>query len=121
MIFDHLHLQTNRSIIEDYYSMKYKDIDSMDDFIHAVTMEAHFKKASISSDDIAYFAPELKTWKKEIKLDGKIKGTVDALNASDLEAWAGTNTYVHGSISLIGLPNINETIINLETKELNTQ
>jgi hypothetical protein len=120
MVFDQLHLETNRSIIGNYYSMKYKDIDDMDDFLHSVFLEAHFDKASISSDDIAFFAPELKNWKKEIRIEGKVKGTVDALNAPDLEAWAGNNTYIHGSVSLVGLPDINQTLINIEAKDLHT-
>ncbi|MFL5788772.1 MAG: translocation/assembly module TamB domain-containing protein [Flavisolibacter sp.] len=120
MIFDQLHLETNKSVIGNYYSMKYADISSMDNFIHAVTMEANFTKASISSDDIAFFAPEVKSWKKEIKIDGRVKGTVDALSAPNLTVWAGSNTFIRGSLSLVGLPKINETLINIEAKELNT-
>lgn len=120
MIFDQLYLETNKSIIRHYYAMKYKSIDDMNDFLHSVTLEGKFTNAIISSDDIAFFAPELKTWKKNLKIDGDIKGTVDALASKDLEVWAGNNTYVHGGLSLVGLPNINETLINIDAKELRT-
>ena len=120
MIFDNLHIETNRSIIDNYYSMRYKDISDMDDFIHAVNLEANFNKATISSDDIAFFAPEAKTWKKNIKVQGRIKGTIDALTSKDLEIWAGNKTYIHGAVSLVGLPDINETLIHIEAKDLHT-
>lgn len=120
MIFDDLFLQTNRSTLTDYFAMHYDKLSDMGDFIHKVTMEAKFNKSTISSDDIAFFAPDLKTWKKNIKIDGDIKGTVDDISSKDLEVWAGNNTYVRGALSLVGLPNINETLINIEAGELRT-
>ena len=120
MIFDDLYLETNNSVLSNYYSMRYKSLSDMSNFIHDVTMEGRFTKASISSDDIAFFAPDLKKWKKNIEIDGVIKGTVDALTSRDLEIWAGNNTYVHGAVSLVGLPNINETLINIEADDLRT-
>ncbi|MGZ3975308.1 MAG: translocation/assembly module TamB domain-containing protein, partial [Flavisolibacter sp.] len=120
MIFDDLYLETNHSVITNYYSMRYKSIDALDNFIHDVTLEGRFTKATISSDDIAFFAPDLKTWKRNIKIDGDIKGTVDALSSKDLEIWAGNNTYIHGGVSLVGLPNIDETLINIDAQDLHT-
>ncbi|MES2882258.1 MAG: hypothetical protein V4676_08930, partial [Bacteroidota bacterium] len=60
------------------------------------------------------------TWNRVIRVTGKVRGTVDALNATNMEIWAGNKTYVNGNISLVGLPNINETLINLEANELRT-
>ncbi|HEU4473128.1 MAG TPA: hypothetical protein VFR58_18680 [Flavisolibacter sp.] len=120
MIFDDLYLQTNKSILGDYFAMRYDDISSMGDFLRAVTMEANFKKASISSDDIAFFAPDLRSWKKTIRIDGQIRGAVDALASDDLEVWAGSNTYLRGAVSLIGLPDITRTMINVDAKDLRT-
>lgn len=120
MIFDELHLETNRSLIGNYFAMRYDQIGDMGDFLHSVTMEANFNKATIVSDDIAFFAPALKNWNKNIKIDGKVRGSVDGLSSEDLHIWAGNNTYVHGAISVVGLPNIDETLINIEAKELRT-
>ena len=118
MIFENLFLQTNRSTLGNYFSMKYKN--GLSDFVHAVLLEADFKKASVASDDIAFFAPEAKDWNRVITIDGRVKGTVDALNARDLELWAGDKTYLNGNVSLVGLPNINETLINIDAKDLRT-
>ena len=120
MIFDDLYLETNHSVLRNHFAMRYNSIGDMSDFLHAVTMEANFDQSTISSDDIAFFAPTLKTWNKNIKIDGKVRGTVDGLSSEDLEVWAGNNTYVRGAVSLVGLPNINETLINIEAEELRT-
>ncbi|MGZ3887324.1 MAG: translocation/assembly module TamB domain-containing protein [Flavisolibacter sp.] len=116
MIFDHLFLQTNHSTIGPYFSMTFRN--GMKDFNHTVMMEAVFNKSSLSSEDLAFFIPATKDWKRVIGLNGKIKGTVDALNAKNLEIWAGDKTYINGNISVVGLPNIKETLINLEAKDL---
>ena len=118
MIFEDLFLQTNRSTLTNSFAMRYKE--GMSDFVRAVNMEANFKNATISSDDIAFFAPEAKTWNRVIKINGLVRGTVDAINAQELEIWAGNKTYINGNISLVGLPNFSETLINLEAKELRT-
>ena len=120
MIFEDLYLQTNQSTIGNFFAMRYDDITSMNNFIHDVVMEANFNQAKISSDDIAFFTPDVKSWNRNIRIDGEVKGTVDGLSSSDLRIWAGNDTYVHGAVSVVGLPKINETLINIDAEELRT-
>ncbi len=42
-------------------------------------MQANFDNSEVDSDDIAYFAPAMRSWKKNIRLKGAIRGTVDDL------------------------------------------
>ncbi len=118
-IFDKFLLQTPRSELSDYFSMRLTG-KGLADFIHAVTMDANFKNASISSDDLAYFIPDAKNWKKGIRINGKIEGAVDGLASDKLELWLGKNTYVNGNVSIVGLPDINKTLLNIDAKELRT-
>lgn len=118
MIFENLLLQTNRSTMGSYFAMHYPK--GMNNFVHDVLLEADFSKAALSSDDIAFFAPETKSWNRLIQVNGNVKGTVDALNAQDLEVWAGNKTYLNGNVSVVGLPDIDETLFNVEAKELKT-
>ncbi len=118
MVFDDLFLQTNRSTLTDHFSMQYEN--GMAGFEKNVHLEANFDQSTISSDDLAFFVPDAKTWNRVIKINGLVRGTVDALNAEGIEIWAGNKTYINGNISLVGLPNIQETLINLEAKEFRT-
>jgi hypothetical protein len=119
-VFDNLFLQTNRSTLSNYFSLRFPSTKSLGDFVHAVSMEARFKNAAISSDDLAYFIPDARNWKKGIKINGEVGGTVDGLASKDLQIWLGNNTYINGNVSVVGLPDINKTLLNIEAKELRT-
>lgn len=70
MAFDKLLIQTNNSTIRNYFRMSYDDMRGMNDFIHKVKMQANFDNSEVDSDDIAYFAPAMRSWKKNIRLKG---------------------------------------------------
>jgi hypothetical protein len=120
MEFSNLELKTPNSRLGNYFAMKYKDMSAMSDFIHAVTMQATFSKAHVASDDLAYFAPDLKTWKRTVRLDGKARGTVDALSGRQVSIGIGSSTSFFGDFSLIGLPDINKTFIDVTANNLVT-
>ncbi|HZF63264.1 MAG TPA: hypothetical protein VEZ55_02205, partial [Chitinophagaceae bacterium] len=120
MEFKDLYLKTNRSELKNYYSMSYDDLDSMNNYIHAVTMEANFENSSVHSDDLAFFAPEVREWNKRIHVDGRIKGTVDALTARDLTVQTGNSTFLNGDVTIMGLPDINAAYINVKANDLRT-
>ncbi len=70
MEFSDLDVVTNRSHLHDYFAMRYATFEDMSDFETKVRMEGNFNNAVISSDDIAFFAPQLKDWKKKIEVNG---------------------------------------------------
>ena len=120
MFFDNLDLQTNRSTIKNSFSMSYNDMSEMADFIHKVKMTANFDGSYIDSDDIAFFAPTMRTWKKKITIRGKVRGTVDDLVGRELVVQAGNSTVLSGDITLTGLPDINQTFIDFKANEFRT-
>ncbi|MBC7946724.1 MAG: translocation/assembly module TamB domain-containing protein [Chitinophagaceae bacterium] len=120
MAFDDFLLQTNNSVIRNFYRMSYADFSDMGDYIHKVKMQAHFENSEIDSDDIAYFAPAMKTWKKKINLRGNVRGTVDDLIGKDMVIKAGNNTSLNGDISLTGLPDITRTFIDFKANDFRT-
>jgi TamB, inner membrane protein subunit of TAM complex len=121
MEFSQLDLTTNKSHLQDYFSMRYTDFQAdMGDFIHAVRMQGNFNNSEIDSDDIAFFAPKLSTWKKRIRLSGSVRGKVDNLVARNALIEAGKSTVLNGNITLTGLPNINETFIDFTSNDFRT-
>ena len=120
MEFDSLDLHTNRSKIGSYYAMKY-DVFNEDfaDFLHKVKLVGRFKNSSINSDDLAIFAPTLSTWKRVLNIDGNVKGALDNFSAKDMKLSSG-KTFLEGNFAMRGLPDINSTFIDFESKELNT-
>ncbi|HYM94819.1 MAG TPA: translocation/assembly module TamB domain-containing protein, partial [Chitinophagaceae bacterium] len=120
MAFNNLDIHTNNSVIKNFFSMSYADFNDMNDFIHKIKMTGDFEGSEIESDDIAFFAPELKTWKKKISLKGKVRGTLDDLVGKDLIIQAGKNTLLNGDITLTGLPDINQTFIDFKADDFRT-
>ncbi len=120
MAFNNLNIETNNSTIRNYFRMSYDDMSSMNDFVHKVKMQAHFDDSEIDSDDIAFFAPGMQSWKKNIRLKGAVRGTVDDLVGKDLIIQAGNNTLLNGDISMTGLPDISQTFIDFKANDFRT-
>ena len=116
-----LDLQTNKSRLTYYFAMKFKDFNK--DFAQynsRVIMDARFMNARLNSDDIAYFAPELRTWKREVLLSGNLLGTVQDFVVKNLSAKVGATTNISGTLAMKGLPAINTTKISLANGSLQT-
>ena len=121
MEFKNLDLVTNRSHLRNYYAMRYNSFnDDMQDFIHTVTIEGRFENSQLSSEDLAYFAPQTRSWNTVFSLNGTASGKIDNLTARKMIIRAGANNYLNGDISLRGLPDIEETFIDFRSNELRT-
>lgn len=120
MAFSNMEIITNRSTIRNYFSMSYNDMDELGDYIHKVKMAAVFDDSYVDSDDIAFFAPKLGSWKKKISLQGKVRGTVDDIVGKDMLIQAGSSTILNGDISMTGLPDIEKTFIDFKANDFRT-
>jgi len=120
MEFNDLDLVLNKSRLKNYYAMHFQHFNyDMANFLHNVTLKADFQHSEVSSDDIAFFAPSLHSWKKTFNLHGLIKGTVDNLITNRAIISSG-NSIVDGDIELRGLPDINNTYIDFKSNNLQT-
>ncbi len=115
-----LKLATNRSTLADYLKLSFNSFKDFNDFVNKVRMRANFKAAHIASQDIAYFAPELSTMKLDVDIEGTISGYVNDIKARKLSVKAGKATYLKGDFALKGLPNINETFIDMKIEMAGT-
>jgi len=120
MEFGHLDLQTGKSHLKNFFAMRFRTLDDMSDFETKIHMEADFTDADINSDDIACFAPELKDWKKHIRITGHLHGPVADLNGRNVVLQAGSNTLLNGDIRLKGLPHIDTTFIEFKSNDFRT-
>jgi len=120
MEFHKMDIQTGKSRLRSFYAMRFKTFDDMDDFENKVTMEGNFNDAYIDSDDIGFFAPELKDWKKTIRLTGNIKGPLKDLTGRNIAINAGQNTFLNGDIHIKGLPDIDKAYIDFKSNNFRT-
>lgn len=107
-------LVTNRTRLTDYYQMKFNTFRDFKDYENKVRMKANFKDSHLSSSDVAFFAPALQKMKLDIDIDGQISGLVNDLRAKKLSLKAGRATYIKGDFSMKGLPNWEETFMDMK-------
>ena len=115
-----LNLNTPNSKLHDYFKLGFKSFDDFDDFEHKVMMSANFKDAHLSSKDIAFFADELHRIQFELGINGAVKGKVDNLKAKNLAIQAGQATYIKGNFSMKGLPDWDQTLMELNIEQVAT-
>ena len=121
MEFKDLDLITNRSHIKNYYVMRYNDFnEDMSNFEQAVTLEANFTGSKISSDDLAFFAPQLSKWNRDFFINGYVTGTIDNLSGKKMLIRSGNNNYFDGDFIIRGLPYENDTYLNVTANQLRT-
>ncbi len=121
MEFKNVDIQTPKSRIRDYYAMQFTDFnEDMLVYIDKVVMDIDFKNSRIHSDDIAFFAPQLKDMRREATLSGKAKGTVADFKITNLLLSTGTNSFLNGDIAMKGLPDMETTVINFTSRNLQT-
>lgn len=120
MEFRQLDLRTPKSHLHDYFAMRFATFDDLGYFLSRVTLEGDFNNATLHSDDIACFAPELRNWNTQISVRGKVSGTIENLHANNLIVQAGNNTFLDGNIRMNGLPDINKTFIDFEANSFRT-
>ena len=113
-------LVTNSSNLSLDLLFRYPNYSGFLDFVDSVNMSVDFRPSVLNLQDISYFAPELEGMNDEIKLSGTATGPVSSLKAKDLNLAFGKITRFVGDISLKGLPDVEETFIQLKIKAFTT-
>ena len=115
MEFDSLDLLTKTSHLKNYYSMNYTSFqDDMDDFINKVNLVGRLNDSKVSSEDISFFAPELKNWDRIFNITSEVNGTIEELHLNNAKL-KNTNTSIEGSGILKHLTNINSFSIDFNS------
>ena len=117
---DDVNLLAGESEVKGDLHFTVQSIDDFDFFETKVPMEHTFNGARINLNDLSYFAPELKGMKLPVIIDGTVRGTVANLRARNLELQFNDNSRFKGNVDMEGLPNIDQTYIQLDIDELTT-
>ena len=120
MEFKNLLLETSSTRISDYLLLKYTGFKDFGQFISKVYVKAHFVNSRIYAPDIAYFVPNIQNSKLDVRADGDLSGYVNNLKARQLAVRAGKATYLKGNFNIKGLPNISQTLLDLDFTQVST-
>jgi hypothetical protein len=94
-----------------YYRLLFSDFAQMSDFLNEVEIESNIEEGYIRTDDIAWFVPDFKEYDLQAQISGEISGTVSHMKASNLKVALTDSTFIHTSLSINGLPDIETAFI----------
>ena len=117
---DEYTLQTPSSDLGGRLAFKVKKPTDFNDFVDKVRMNHTFEESIVSAKDLSYFVPDLAHLDRDIEFTGKVSGRVSNLKGKKLTIKIDENTIFKGNFSLDGLPNLDETFINLDIASLTT-
>lgn len=120
MVFRDFELETPKSDINGEIQMHYDSFKSFKHFVQEVEMKGDFEETVLDGNDIAYFAPKLIGINRTVEFKGSISGTVSDLKAKDLHFSYRDDTKFHGDLSIKGLPDGKNAVINAEVHDLVT-
>lgn len=91
------------------------------DFIHNVRIEGEVYRSTVSSSDIAHFAPSMQDWGVMVgDVNATVDGTVADMMVRIENANFGQQSSLKGDVRLRGLPDVKRATMNLDLKRLTT-
>lgn len=120
---EELFLRTDYSLIRNEVKMTFNSFHAFYDFVNDVKLEADLNGSLIDSRDVAFFAPVdylLELNPSQIRLSGTLKGPVSNLRGKNIEFATGEFTRFKGNINFKGLPDFEQTFMDMEVNELIT-
>ena len=114
MAFTHLDLVIGKSHIKDSIVFNFDEPSAMSEFVTEVEFNANFKNSLLHSDELSFFVPEFKKYDQQIKVDGYFQGKVNSFFSDDFTISFGEHSKLNGRLDIEGLPNINETIFDID-------
>jgi hypothetical protein len=115
MEFIGLDVHAGESVISDTIIFKFNGNRELNDFVEKVRIHTNLRNTTIYPKDLEFFAPGVERIEQAIKLEGVFNGRVNKFKYTDMKIDVG-NTHLMGSIDMDGLPNINETFMNINLK-----
>jgi len=117
---NNLKVLTDNSDLSLTFAFLYPSWYAYNDFLNAITIKADISPTYLDLQDIGFFAPEIRRMKDRFRFEGKIDGTVSNFRAKEFRIAYGTNTYFWGNIRAFGLPNVEETFVDMAVKTMTT-
>ncbi|NVO21033.1 MAG: translocation/assembly module TamB domain-containing protein [Bacteroidetes bacterium] len=117
---DQLKIITDNSDLSMNLSMLYRDWSGFDNFLDSVSILSTISPSELDMRDIVYFAPDIEGMNEHYHLSGRLKGTVSSFTAKNMNIFYSDGTRFSGDIRMVGLPDIEETFVQLKIGEFRT-
>ncbi len=118
--FKNTNLSTFRSNLFFDLSCKFDSLSDFNDFTNKVSLNLALFTSKINSQDIGFFVPNLGKFNNSFSASLNLKGKIKRLVIKDINLKFNSETKLLANLTLNGLPNIDETFIDFNIKEFET-
>lgn len=118
MLFDSLLLRTPYTTAGNSFGMRYKSYKAFGNFYDDVKLDINLNSSVVDLKDVAFFAEALTDFPYKFKVKGKADGTISNLSLKDLDVRFGQTGMFSGSADLNGMPDMDNTFIDAEVKQI---
>lgn len=110
-----LDLLTQKSHVRNSFAMLTKSWDDYtDDFFNLVKFKISLDNSVVDINDMAYFIPPLEGYHYAMQVDADANGPLSDLRFKRVRMQMGEQTRFKGEMTITGLPNIEETFMDVE-------
>jgi hypothetical protein len=121
MSFENIDARIGKSHLNNYLIFNYADINDLSDFNEKIDIVAVIDSGLIYSKDLGHFAPQIADYHDFVTLTGEFKGKVIDFSGRNISLGFGKNTVLKGRASFKGLPDLNETYIDVKFRNSRLQ
>lgn len=119
--FGKLRIKAHGSNIKlNHLNMSFDGWEKFGDFVNNVKLDADFNNSYLKTNTLTYIIPSLKSVNATVTIDGQIIGPVSNIRGKNIKITTGAQTLVSTNFFLTGLPNIDQTLMVVDIKELST-
>lgn len=116
MRFDKLKAFVGDSYLSNQLVFSYQSTDDFKHFNQQVQLSGRLDSSVIYTQDISFFAPSIKDMFETYTVSGQLNGTVDDFRLNRFKIFTGKNSFLAGNVSMKGLPEVDETFVDLRLK-----
>jgi hypothetical protein len=117
---NNLKILTDHSDLSLNFAFLYHSWSAYNDFLKDITIQGNIAPSYLDLQDIGFFATDIRRMKDRFRFEGKVQGTVNNFRATDFRVSYGNCTYFWGNIRAFGLPDVEQTYVNLDVKHITT-
>ncbi|MBI3232930.1 MAG: AsmA family protein, partial [Bacteroidetes bacterium] len=120
MRFSNFDLVTPHSHIKRYLQLTYDDYEDLEEPIDSIIFTGEIRESQISFKDLRYFNHILEDMDQKFLANGNFTGHINNLRTTNVELKYGKGTVFKGKARFRGLPEVDETYMDINAEEMLT-
>lgn len=111
-------ITANNSLISTDFGFDYQTYQSFRDFENNVRFNTTIHHSILNTKDLTYFVKNFQGMNDNVEIQCEVIGPLSDMKVKKTQILFGENSHFNGNVEMIGLPNIEETFINLDVDNL---